>query len=136
MNTICIVLNSCGKQINWDIIISSLFFSLAHIFTPNTNEYTVINIFLIGCFLVVLTMATNSLWFASGFHTLYNLTMTIGISLNTKYYFGHAFSYAENISGNSMFDYLEGNYFNTIVFCIVFLGSFCFIYLKDQKLFT
>ncbi len=115
------------------VVISSLFFSLAHIFTPNTNAYTVINIFLIGCFLAVMTIATNSLWFASGFHTLYNLTMTIGISLNTKYHYGHAFFYAENISGNSMFDYLEGNYFNTIIFCILFLGYFCIICLKDKE---
>lgn len=114
------------------VVISSLFFSLAHILTPDTNLYTMVNIFLIGCFLAVLTIMTNSLWMASGFHALYNLTMTIGASLNTKYHYGHAFAYAENISGNNMFEYLEGNYFNTIAF-LVAISILGVVYCSNKK---
>lgn len=54
------------------LTISSLFFSLAHIFNQGISFIAILNIILIGLFLGMYVIKTNDLWGACGIHSAWN----------------------------------------------------------------
>jgi membrane protease YdiL (CAAX protease family) len=57
------------------VIVSSLFFSLLHIFRPNTSLLAFVNIFLMGCFIASVCIHYNSLWAPFGLHLGWNYSL-------------------------------------------------------------
>jgi hypothetical protein len=55
------------------ILISSLLFGASHIINAGFNSLGTLNIFLFGVFASLMTLLSNSLWFAIGFHLTWNL---------------------------------------------------------------
>jgi hypothetical protein len=55
------------------ILISSLLFGASHIINAGFNHLGTLNIFLFGVFASLMTLLSNSLWFAIGFHLTWNL---------------------------------------------------------------
>lgn len=59
------------------ILITSLIFSLMHIFNPNVTPLALFNIFLAGILLNLLVLKDGDIWSAVGFHFGWNYTMGI-----------------------------------------------------------
>lgn len=60
----------------YGIIISSLLFALVHIFNPNIDAISLLNIFLAGVLLAVIYIKTESLLPAISFHIVWNFTQS------------------------------------------------------------
>lgn len=59
------------------VLITSMFFSLMHIFNPNVTPLALFNIFLAGAVLNLLVLREGKIWSAVGFHFGWNYTMGI-----------------------------------------------------------
>jgi membrane protease YdiL (CAAX protease family) len=57
------------------VILSSLLFSLFHMFNPNTSLLGFLNIFLMGCFLALVCIHYNNLWAPIGLHFGWNFSL-------------------------------------------------------------
>ncbi|HYF81484.1 MAG TPA: M1 family aminopeptidase [Clostridia bacterium] len=57
------------------VLITSLFFSLMHIFNPNVTPLALFNIFIAGIVLNLLVLRDGDIWSAVGFHFGWNYTM-------------------------------------------------------------
>ena len=57
------------------VIISSFLFSLYHIFRPDTSLLGFFNIFLMGCFVALICVYSNSLWLPIGLHFGWNYSL-------------------------------------------------------------
>lgn len=54
------------------IIVSSIIFALLHVFNPNLNWFGIFNIFLVGVLFAYMTLKTDNLMMAIGYHLTWN----------------------------------------------------------------
>ena len=54
------------------ILVSSLLFAVLHVFNPNMNVLTLLNVFIIGIFLAMVTVRLRNIYFAVSFHAAFN----------------------------------------------------------------
>lgn len=57
------------------VILSSLLFSLFHIFNPNTSLLGFLNVFLMGCLVALVCIYYNNLWVPIGLHFGWNFSL-------------------------------------------------------------
>jgi membrane protease YdiL (CAAX protease family) len=55
------------------VVVSSIVFSLVHIFNPNVDLFAIVNLFVAGLLLACGYLVTRSLWLPIGFHIAWNL---------------------------------------------------------------
>ncbi|MDD5017642.1 MAG: CPBP family intramembrane metalloprotease, partial [Eubacteriales bacterium] len=56
----------------WSVVITSAIFAILHIFNGGMSILSITSLFLIGAFLALITLRTNSLWTACALHTAWN----------------------------------------------------------------
>jgi hypothetical protein len=61
-----------GLNLPWGVLLSSLFFALAHWFNPNMSFLSVAGLFLAGLFLAYAYVRTRRLWLSIGLHIGWN----------------------------------------------------------------
>ncbi len=78
------LLTSFGNKIGmfWAVMLSSLLFSLFHIFNGDLTILSAVNLFAIGAFLGFYAIRTNDIWGACGIHAAWNFVQGLFAPMN------------------------------------------------------
>lgn len=70
----------------FSLIVSSVIFALLHIFNPNLNWFGIFNIFLVGVLFAYMTLKTDNIMMAIGYHLTWNYFQgnVFGLSVSGK----------------------------------------------------
>lgn len=117
------------------ILVSSILFTLVHIFNPQINALAIFTIFLVGLFLGLVTARLKTIYFAIGFHAAFNFLGTF-LGFNQLFQDNkHALLKIETISTGKF--YLgEINGITGSIILSILLIVFIFLFLLREKLFT
>lgn len=111
----------------WAIILSSLIFSLFHIFNPNVTLVGLLEIFLAGIAIAYAYFKTGNLWFVAVFHFAWNYVQTLlgfNVSGQDFYSFYEFSKIQEGLLTGGKFGF-EGSVFSPIVELItIYILSF------------
>lgn len=122
-------------KIVWAILIPSVIFSMLHFGNPNVGNLAVLNLFLVGVLLAVITYKTRNLWTAIGFHITWNFVQgnILGIEVSGRS-FGkgliHMTRTTDNIMNGGKFG-LEAGYVCTIVL-VLLMGYYLAVYKQSE----
>ena len=116
------------------IIVSSLIFSLAHVFNPGITIFELISLFLLGVFLSLYIICFDNIWGACAIHTMWNFIQVniFGINTDLLKISDSIFKTTEIASTLSLhiIDELTGIAFFVIAICLLLL------YMKKHGKFT
>ncbi|MGL5676959.1 MAG: lysostaphin resistance A-like protein [Cellulosilyticaceae bacterium] len=119
----------------WAILIPSAIFSAMHLGNPNVAPLAVVNLFLAGVMLGVITYKTGNLWMGIGWHITWNFTMgnLFGVEVSGLE-LGKGLIQMNRVKDNLMnggnFG-LEGGYLCSLLLIIMIL-LFAFLYKKQE----
>ena len=118
-------MNMMEKHLNkfWSIILSSILFSLFHIFNPNLSLIAMIEIFAAGVVMAYAYAQTKSIWFVTVLHFSWNYTQTmLGFNVSGQdFYSLYDFTMLKkNIITGGDFGF-EGSLFSILVEMITFV---------------
>lgn len=119
------------------IVISSIFFSFAHVFNPNIDILSISNIFGFGILLAVIYGYVKNLYFITGFHFGWNfLNIFLGFNVSGMEFFGLPFKARLVFKNNSL---ISGGQFGaegsilTSIILIISIMVFLILLLNKKK---
>lgn len=128
------------EKYSWDVIalLSGVLFIIHHVSNMARYGFDVVfclNVFLIGCVLILVVKHTRNIWWAVGFHSGWNFTQEYILGLpNSGATSGLALLHTENASSNFFFNAVYGNEGSllTTVVLLLLMGIIALCYRKKS----
>lgn len=115
------------------IIVSSLIFSLAHVFNPGITIFELISLFLLGIFLSLYIICFDNIWGACAIHTMWNFIQVNIFGINTDLLkISDSIFKTTEIANTSSIQVIDG--FGGIVFFAIAIGLLLLYMKKHGKL--
>lgn len=127
------LMNSFNKYIA--LVISSILFSLMHLFNPHINFFSLFDLFLAGIVLGLSYIYTKNLWFPIAMHLSWNLFQALfGFNVSgQEIYSIIEFGMIEKNSWNGGDFGLEGSYLSIIAELIIIIGIGLYYHRNNKK---
>jgi membrane protease YdiL (CAAX protease family) len=113
------------------VIISSIIFTLLHLFNPEVSFLLIVNIFIAGTLIGLSFLYTKNLLFPIGFHIFWNFTQSVfGFNISG---FGFPSIFSLKLSSNTIINGGKAGFEGSIICTLILLCLNIFFYYKIEK---